>query len=71
MVVDTPIFIAILFQEKSADACLAELEGHYGSLRMSTVNLTEILILFRSRYPKRFQELGRQVFALACLREKR
>ena len=62
MVVDTSVLIAALFNEKTGPWCTDRLNENRGSLRMSTVNLTEILILVRDRQPQIFQTIRETIF---------
>ena|SRR5688572_15849317 len=57
MVIDTSVLVAVFFDEKHADWALAQLEAHAGALRMSTVNLTELVILIRDRQPQLADEI--------------
>ena len=52
MVVDTSALVAVLFGEPNADWVVGQLEENAPELRMSTVNLTETLILIRDRQPQ-------------------
>lgn len=61
MVVDTSVLLALLFDEPHAAWALALLEEHAGALRMSTVNLTETLILLRDRQPQLYDVLEERV----------
>ncbi len=49
MVVDTSVILAIFFAEKHAAWCVEKLNSYRSQLMMSTVNLTEALILIRDR----------------------
>jgi ribonuclease VapC len=64
MVIDTSVLAAVLFGEAHGQWAAASLEEHAGTLRMSTVNLTELLILLRDRQPRLFDELEDRV--LSC-----
>ena len=57
MVVDTSVLLAILFDEPQAGWAVEQLGAHAAELRMSTVNLTETLVLLQDRQPQRFPEL--------------
>lgn len=61
MVVDASVILAILFAEPHAAWAAQRLGEHAGALRMSTVNLAEVLILVRDRQPMLFDELERRV----------
>ena len=52
MVVDTSILLAIIFDEEHAAWAVEQLQAGAGELRMSTVNLAEVLILVRDRQPR-------------------
>lgn len=51
MVVDTSVLLAVLFDEPHAAWAAEQLAEHAATLRMSTVNLAETLILVRDRQP--------------------
>lgn len=57
MVVDTSIILAIFFNERHAVWATDVLERNAGSLRMSTVNLAECLILIADGQPHLAGEL--------------
>lgn len=61
MVVDTSIILAIFFNERHATWAARMLEQHAGTLRMSTVNLAESLILIRDRQPLLADELEQRL----------
>lgn len=61
MIVDTSALVALLFGESSAAWVADQLNGAAGTLYMSTVNLTETLILLRDRQPALFAELEERV----------
>jgi ribonuclease VapC len=63
MVVDTSIILAIYFEEKHGAWATEQLHRHAGQLRMSTVNLTEALILIRDRQPTMADELQQRLLA--------
>jgi ribonuclease VapC len=63
MVVDTSVLLALLFDEPLAEWAQARLEEHSASLRMSTVNLTETLILLRDRQPQLYEQLEERVLS--------
>ena len=63
MVVDSSVLLAILFAEPHAAWAASQLEAHASELRMSTVNLAEILIRVRDRQPQLFEELEAKVLA--------
>ena len=51
MVVDTSVLVAVVFDEAHGTWAAEQMNVHAGTLRMSTVNLTETLILLRDRQP--------------------
>jgi ribonuclease VapC len=57
MVVDTSVLLAIFFAEAEGEWAAARLAEHAPELRMSTVNLTETLILVKDRQPQLFQTI--------------
>jgi ribonuclease VapC len=57
MVIDTSVVLAVLFDEPTAGWAVSRLEEHAPHLRMSTVNLAEVLILLQDRQPQLFDEL--------------
>lgn len=61
MVIDTSVWLAILFDEASAEWAIERLQEHGPSLRMSTVNLTETFILLRDRQPQLHEKLEEQI----------
>jgi ribonuclease VapC len=63
MVVDSSVFLAILFAEPHAEWAARHLHAHASELRMSTVNLAEILIRLRDRQPEISEELEARVLA--------
>lgn len=63
VVVDTSVLIAILFDEPRARDVARVLEVESHDLVMSTVNLTEVLILLRDRSPQKAPDIERKVYA--------
>ena len=57
MVVDACVLLAIFLDEPEAPWAADRLAEHAGELRMSTVNLTEVLIRLRDLQPGRAPEL--------------
>jgi ribonuclease VapC len=57
MVLDTSVILAVFFQEKYAAWAVEQMNIHAGELRMSTINLTEVLIRLRDKQPQLFPEL--------------
>lgn len=63
MVLDTSALLAVLMNEKGASKIVEELEHHRSALRMSTVNLTELLILIEDRQPHDFSKIEDEILA--------
>ena len=63
MVVDTSILLAVFFNEKFGPWALDRLQEHADSLRMSTVNYAEALILIQDRQPQLFDEIHNAIRA--------
>lgn len=57
MVVDTSVLLAAIFNERHGVWAVEQLQHHRGSLRMSTVNYAETLILVQDRQPQHFDEI--------------
>lgn len=57
MIVDTSAVLAVFFGEPEASKVAEQFEKNKTKLRMSTVNLTETLILLRDRYPSDFPKV--------------
>jgi len=57
LVVDTSALLAVLFNERHGPWIADQLQRNAGSLRMSTVNLAEALILIQDRQPQLFRQL--------------
>jgi ribonuclease VapC len=57
LVVDTPVLLAILFNEKRCLWAAEQLQANRPHLRMSVVNYAEALILIADRQPERFEEV--------------
>ncbi len=57
MVVDTSALLAVFFEEEHGAWVTQQLASHAQSLRMSTINLAEALILLRDRQPQLYEEL--------------
>lgn len=57
MVIDTSAILAIIFEEKHARWATDQLQLHASNLYMSTVNLTEALILIQSRQPNNYTSI--------------
>lgn len=61
MVIDTSALLAYILDEPLAAWVDAKLQEHAGTLQMSTVNLTETLIVLRDRYPKSHRRMENQL----------
>jgi len=61
MVIDTSALLAVFFQEKAGPWVKEQLEKYRADLRMSTVNLTEALILIRGRQPQMFEPIQEEI----------
>ena len=57
MVIDTSAILAVFFNEEKGPLITRILEANAMDLRMSTVNLTETLILLQDRQPQLFEGL--------------
>ncbi len=64
MVIDTSALLALVFNEKEGGWVKEQLEGHKGSLMMSTVNLAEFLILIRDRLPEGYDQIREMTLSL-------
>lgn len=64
MVVDTSVLLAVVFEEVHAAWAIEQLTRHSAALRMSTVNLAEVLIIVRDRQPQLYQEIETQLMEL-------
>jgi ribonuclease VapC len=63
LVVDSSVLLAIYFDEPLAVWAADRLVEHAGELRMSTVNLTEVLIRLRDRKPEQASEFEERLLA--------
>jgi ribonuclease VapC len=63
VVVDTSILLAVFFAEPDAEWAAAKLAEHAAELRMSTVNLAEVLIRIRDRQPQLYEALEARVLS--------
>jgi ribonuclease VapC len=61
VVVDTSALLAVFFAEEHAGWAVARLTEHAAELRMSTVNLAELLIRIRDRQPQLFDTIRTEV----------
>ncbi len=61
MIVDSSVILAVFFDEAHSVWAAAQLQAHRRDLRMSTVNLAECLIIFRSRQPQLADALERRL----------
>lgn len=64
MVIDTSALLALFFKENHGSWVANRLKDNQGSLVMSTVNLTEVLILLKDKKPETFLELRKEVLNL-------
>lgn len=55
MVIDTSALLAVFFNEPKGSSIAKILKDHATELRMSTVNLTETLILIQDRQPQLYE----------------
>jgi len=62
MIVDTSALLAVLFKEPAVAWLTGQFRKNSSSLLMSTVNLTEALIIIRSRQEKLFDQLRTEIF---------
>ncbi len=62
MVVDTSAVLAIFFDEPLAPKIAEILNSNSDNLQMSTVNLTEVLILLLDRLPNDFPKLEEKIY---------
>lgn len=63
MVVDTSVLLAVLFAEPHADWAVEKLHEHAAELRMSTVNLAEVLIRVKDRQPQLYESIRSELLA--------
>lgn len=63
MVIDTSALLALFFNEKHGAWVEDQLEKNKGSLRMSTVNLAETLILIQDRQPQLFDKIKEEIYS--------
>ena len=61
MIIDTSAILAIFFKEKNCAWVADQMKAHASELKMSTVSLTETLILLQDRQPKLFSKLEEQI----------
>jgi ribonuclease VapC len=61
MIIDSSIILAIYFQETHGDWAAEQLDLFHDNLKMSTVNLTEVLIRLEDRQPENFPVLATQL----------
>lgn len=67
MVVDSSALLAVLFDEEGAAWAADQMDRRLGELRMSTVNLAEVLIHVADRNPRRLRELEARILG-SCIR---
>lgn len=63
MVIDTSALLAVFFNEKSAQAVAKIMESNANALRMSTVNLSEVMILCEDRQPQLFEAISQDLLS--------
>lgn len=63
MVIDSSVLLAIFFKEKHDLWAREKLKKYCAHLKMSTVNLTEVLILIRNRRPHLLEEIRDEIYA--------
>jgi ribonuclease VapC len=61
MIIDSSIILAIYFKEKQAEWAAEQLNFYSDNLKMSTVNLTEVLIQLQDRQSEKFSILSEQL----------
>lgn len=61
MVIDTSVILAVFFKEQHCQWAVTKMNDHAKELRMSTVNLTEVLIHLQDRQPQLFHSLEDQL----------
>ncbi len=64
MVVDTSALIALIFNEDKGSRIAKILSEEARSLRMSTVNLAELIVLLKDRQPQLAQELIDEIYSM-------
>ena len=65
MVIDTSAILAILFEEQHGKWAALQINNSTSDLYMSTVNLTETLIIIEDRHPQRFKILEETMFSIS------
>ena len=63
MIIDTSILIAVFFNEDRGPLAAELLEKHRDDLKMSTVNLSEVLILVEDRQPQSFDKISSELLS--------
>jgi len=63
MILDTSALLALFFNESQGPWVEDQMGAHRASLRMSTVNLAETLILIRDRQPQLFEEMREELLS--------
>lgn len=61
MIIDSSIILAIYFRETHAIWAAEQLNQHQGIMKMSTVNLSEILIQLQDKQPENYSVLSNQL----------
>jgi ribonuclease VapC len=63
LVVDSSALLAVLFDEPDAGRVVEQMNAYAGALKMSTVNLAEVLIHVRDRRPARYAEIEARIMS--------
>ena len=63
MVVDTSVFLAVFFMEKHGPACINKLNEYAGTLLLSAVNYSELLIRVTDRHPQKLADVREQILS--------
>lgn len=61
MVIDTSVILAIFFKEQHHEWAVEQMNSHANELRMSTVNLTEVLIHLKDQQPQLYSKLEDEI----------
>jgi ribonuclease VapC len=62
MVIDSSALLAVVFEEPLGEWAVERMDERAGELRMSTINLAEVLIRVRDRQPQRYARIEDSVF---------
>jgi ribonuclease VapC len=63
VILDSSVLLSVIFNEKTAAWCLDQIHQSQSGLQMSTVNLTECLIVAQDRQPRDYSNIARQIFS--------